>query len=67
MAMSEANNQSDAKEIAKQASIARVMDGRSWDDFCDALKKAGHDIVLAPTAPANPLEKKKRNTEKVIT
>jgi hypothetical protein len=57
MAMSEANNQSDAKEIAKQASIARVMDGRSWDDFCDALKKAGHDIVLAPTAPTNPLDR----------
>lgn len=55
--MSEANNQSDAKEIAKQASIARVMDGRSWDDFCDALKKAGHDIVLAPTAPTNPLDR----------
>lgn len=37
--------------------LARVMDGRSWDDFCDALKKAGHDIVLAPTAPANPLDR----------
>ena len=37
--------------------LARVMDGRSWDDFCDALKKAGHDIVLAPTAPANPIDR----------
>jgi hypothetical protein len=37
--------------------LARAMDGRSWDDFCDALKKAGHDIVLAPTAPANPLDR----------
>ena len=45
------------KEKAKQESIARVMDGRSWDDFCDALKKAGHDIVLSATAPANPMDR----------
>jgi hypothetical protein len=47
----------DTKEQAKQTAIARVMDGRSWDEFCDALKKAGHDIVLSPTAPANPLDR----------
>jgi hypothetical protein len=45
------------KEQAKQDSIARVMDGRSWDDFCDALKKAGHDIVLSDTAPTTPLDR----------
>ena len=47
----------DEKNAAREASIARVMDGRSWDDFCDALKKAGHDIVLAETAPKNALDR----------
>lgn len=40
-----------------EASLARIMDGRSWDDFCDALKKVGHDIVLSPKAPTNPLDR----------
>ena len=48
---------SDAKQAAKDESIARAMDGRSWDDFCDTLKKAGHDIVLAPTAPTGELDR----------
>jgi hypothetical protein len=34
-------------------SLARIMDGRSWDAFCDALKQAGRDVVLSPTAPNN--------------
>ncbi len=48
---------SDSKQAAREASIARVMDGRSWDDFCDALKKAGHDVVLANTAPDTALDR----------
>jgi hypothetical protein len=55
--MSNDPKENDPKEQAKQESLARVMDGRSWDDFCDALKKAGHDIVLAPTAPTNPIDR----------
>jgi Protein of unknown function (DUF1214) len=31
----------------------RVLDGRSWADFCDALKAAGA-IVLDPANPADP-------------
>ncbi|MEZ5436388.1 MAG: DUF1214 domain-containing protein [Pseudomonadales bacterium] len=47
----------DEKNAAREASIARVMDGRSWDDFCDALKKIGRDVVLANTAPTDPNER----------
>ena len=35
----------DAKQAARDESIARVMDGRSWDDFCDALKKGMTEIT----------------------
>src|SRR5262249_17471072 len=31
----------------------RILDGRSWADFCDALKAAGA-IVLDPANPADP-------------
>lgn len=48
---------SDEKNAAREVSIARVMDGRSWDDFCDALKKAGRDVVLSDSAPNNPLDR----------
>lgn len=33
---------------------ARVIDGTSWAEFCDALKGAGQ-IVLAPDQPSDPL------------
>jgi hypothetical protein len=38
----------------KSASEKRVVDGTSWHELCDALKRAG-DIVLAPDQPADPL------------
>jgi hypothetical protein len=41
----------------KNDALARVMDGTSWDAFCDALKKAGRDVVLAASAPDNPLDR----------
>ncbi len=34
----------------------RGVDGRSWADFCDALKAAGH-TVLADSAPDDPLDR----------
>lgn len=37
--------------------LARVMDGRSWEDFCDALKEAGKQVVLAESVPDSPLVK----------
>jgi hypothetical protein len=41
----------------KNDALARVVDGSSWDAFCDALKKAGHDVVLAASAPDNALDR----------
>jgi hypothetical protein len=35
---------------------ARVMSGKSWEDFCDALKEAGQQI-LRPEAPATELDR----------
>lgn len=34
----------------------RVMDGTTWAEFCDALKKAG-DVLLDPRAPSNPFDR----------
>ena len=35
---------------------ADVLSGKAWDDFCDALKRAGRQ-VLRPEAPATPLDR----------
>jgi hypothetical protein len=35
---------------------AKVMDGRKWAEFCDALKDAG-SVVLADTVPMDPLDR----------
>lgn len=37
--------------------LARMMDGRSWEAFCDALKTAGKQVILADTSPDNPLDR----------
>lgn len=42
--------------ILMSSPIERVMDGRSWSEFCDRLKAAG-DIVLAPDAPATQIDR----------
>lgn len=38
-------------------SLERVLDGRCWEEFCDALKDAGKKVILAPTAPTNALDR----------
>ena len=35
---------------------ARVLDGRTWADFCDSLKSAG-DLVLRPGSPENAFDR----------
>jgi len=35
---------------------SRVLDGRSWSDFCRALERAG-DAVLRPGSPEDPFER----------
>lgn len=37
-------------------SDARIMDGRSWADFCDTLKQAG-DVILRDASPDDPFER----------
>jgi len=51
------SEKTDAKQAAQQKSLERVMDGRSWNEFCDALKAAGNKVVLADTAPTDPQER----------
>lgn len=45
------------KEKAALQSLERVMDGRSWNEFCDALKAAGNKVVLSSTAPTDSLQR----------
>jgi hypothetical protein len=40
----------------RDESIQRLMDGQSWNEFCDMLKMAGH-VILRDSAPATPLDR----------
>ncbi len=40
----------------QQQATQRIMDGTSWREFCDTLKRAG-DIVLGDDTPANPFDR----------
>ena len=37
-------------------SEARVLDGRTWSDFCRALERAG-DVILRDASPHDPFER----------
>lgn len=37
-------------------SVERIVNGRAWAEFCDALKRAG-DIVLRPGSPQDPFDR----------
>ncbi|MDE0886507.1 MAG: hypothetical protein OSB70_13360 [Myxococcota bacterium] len=37
-------------------SVGRVLDGRSWSEFCDALKQAG-EVVGSPGSPDDPFDR----------
>lgn len=47
---------SDTGTSASDDVVARVMEGRTWEDFCDALKQAG-SVVLADTVPEDPQDR----------
>lgn len=47
---------SDTGTCASDDVVARVMEGRTWEDFCDALKQAG-SVVLADTVPEDPQDR----------
>jgi hypothetical protein len=40
----------------KSESIQRIVDGTSWEEFCDVLKQAG-SVILDPSAPADPYDR----------
>lgn len=37
--------------------LQHILDGESWDAFCDGLKEAGHKVVMAADAPDTPLDR----------
>ena len=44
------------EESEEETSLARVMSGKSWEEFCDTLKAAGQ-VILADGSPDNPLDR----------
>jgi len=42
--------------MAEESGLDRIMSGRSWEEFCDALKSAGQTI-LSEGSPENPLDR----------
>jgi hypothetical protein len=42
--------------VADSNALDRVMDGASWNDFCDTLKAAG-EVILADSSPDDPLDR----------
>jgi hypothetical protein len=42
--------------MSSDDALARVMSGRTWEEFCDRLKAAG-EIILRPQAPASELDR----------
>ncbi len=37
-------------------SVQRILDGRSWEEFCDTLKAAG-SVVLSESSPDDPFNR----------
>lgn len=40
-----------------EKALASVIDGSSWDAFCDGLKEAGHKVIMAQNTPDNALDR----------
>src|SRR5882757_11161624 len=43
-------------QMTDQTAADRMMSGKAWEDFCDALKEAGK-IVQRPEVPNDPFNK----------
>ena len=41
----------------QEEALANLLDGSSWEAFCDSLKEAGKQVVMAADAPDNPLDR----------
>lgn len=37
--------------------LDNLLSGKSWENFCDGLKKAGQEVVMASSSPDNPLDR----------
>lgn len=42
--------------MSTDENLSKVMSGRTWEEFCDALKAAGQ-VILRPDAPATELDR----------
>jgi hypothetical protein len=42
--------------MSEDSTVERVSSGRTWAEFCDALKSAG-EVILRPSSPTDPLDR----------
>ena len=42
--------------MSSDEALAKVLSGRTWEEFCDRLKAAGQ-VILRPEAPATEIDR----------